>query len=115
MTTRDLAATLRRIASYLSTIPEFDVESCVSIMSGGTITAPCPYVHIPIWDRDKFVAAVKAIGNSKKVYTDEPYANLEVTADAFPIKLSIARDKVCKKEVKYTCEPLFSEDEVEAL
>jgi hypothetical protein len=110
MTTRELERTLRHFANYLATIPEFDVEGCVSIMEGSITTSP--YVHVPIWDRYKFIAAVKAIGSSKKVYTEGDYAELQVTADAFPIKLSIARDKVCKKSVVYDCEPLFSEAEV---
>lgn len=113
MTTRELEVTLRSFADYLSAIPEFDVENCVSIMGGSNATGP--YVHVPIWDRDKFIAAVKTIGSSKKVYTDGDYAELQVTADAFPIKLSISRDKVCLKTVTYDCEPLFSAEEVEAL
>lgn len=113
MTTRELERTLRHFANYLSNIPEFDIESCVSIMEGSITTGT--YVHVPIWDRDKFIAAVKAIGSSKKVYTEGDYAELQVTADAFPIKLSIARDKVCLKTVTYACEPLFSAEEVEAL
>ena len=114
MTTRELEVTLRSFADYLSTIPEFDVEGCVSIMEGSS-TTPGPYVHVPIWDRDKFIAAVKAIGSSKKFYTEGDYAELQVTAEAFPIKLSINRDKVCLKTITYDCEPLFSAEEVEAL
>ena len=113
MKTRELERLLRKFANYLVTIPEFDVEGCVSFLEGHAGTGP--YVHVSLWDRDKFIAAVKAIGSSKKVYTEGDYAELQVTADAFPIKLSIARDKVCLKKVTYECEPLFSAEEVEAL
>jgi hypothetical protein len=113
MTTRELERTLRSFADFLSAVPEFDVEGCVSIMEGHKATGP--YVHVPIWDRDRFITAVKAIGSSKKVYTEGDYAELQVTAEAFPIRLSISRDKVCLKTVTYECEPLFSAEEVEAL
>ena len=44
MTTRELERTLRHFANYLATIPEFDVEGCVSIMEGHKAT-DCGVVH----------------------------------------------------------------------
>lgn len=109
----ELVNILRSFADFLESRPDFDTEGCVSVIDG---YKESPYVvYINFYDRDKFVAAVKAVGNATKKYTDGDYPKLEVTADAFPIKLSISRDKVCTKKVEYICEPLFSEEEVRSL
>lgn len=107
MKTRDTAVQLRALADFLDARPEFETEGHVFVFT--------QYSTINFYDRDKFITAVKSLGSSKKSYTEGEYSKLMVTADAFPIKLSIARDAVCKKIVKFECEPLFSEDEVEAL
>ena len=111
MKTRELEITLRKAADFLSTVPEFDTDGGAAIVEG----CKKVYVYVHYYNRDNFVAAVKALGNVKKSYTSGDYPKLEVTAEAFPITLSIPRDKVCKKIITYDCEPLFSEDEVEAL
>jgi hypothetical protein len=112
MNTRELGDFLRALEFFLSNIPPFGTEGCMSILQDYN---KAPYAYLNFYDRDKFVVAVKAIGNCKKTYTDGDYPKLNVTAKAFPIQLSISRDKVCKKTVVYDCEPLFSPEEVEAL
>jgi hypothetical protein len=113
MKTRELASFLQTLADFLASAPEFDTENCASILKG--YKANSPNLYINYYDRDKFVAAVKALGSCTKRYTDGDYPKLEVTAKAFPIQLTISRDKVCKKTVVYDCEPLFSEEEVGSL
>ncbi len=112
MNTQELVNIFRSFADFLESRPDFDTEGCVSVLDG---YKESPHVYVNFYDRDKFVAAVKALGNATKKYTDGDYPKLEVTADAFPIKLSISRDKVCKKTVTFDCEPLFSEEEVRSL
>ena len=114
MKTREVATLLRNFADFLDSRPEFNTESVVSAMQHYPEELGL-YTHIGFWDKDKFVAAVKAIGSSTKAYTDGDYPTLVVTANGFPIELSISRDKVCKKTVTFDCEPLFSEEEVRSL
>lgn len=103
VTSRTYAEKLRRIATYLDSRDEFELD----------------YEHsssLSFYSKDKFVDAVKAIGSSKKTYGEGEYASLFVTPRAFPeLKLSIQRDKVCHKVVKFECEPLFSGEELENL
>jgi hypothetical protein len=113
MKTREVAKTLRGFADFLDARPEFDTEGVVSFLEGYSKEEPHAYINF--YDKGKFVEAVKSIGNATKTYTDGDYPKLEVTADAFPIKLSISRDKVCRKIVQFECDPLFSEEEVRSL
>ena len=112
MNTRELAEALRDIATYLDTISPFDAESyaIVSEKKKGIIG-----VSIGYCSKEKFVDAVKAVGSATKEYTEGEYSQLQVTAKAFPLTVSISRDKVCKRVVKFECEPLFSNEELETL
>jgi hypothetical protein len=114
MDTKELSATLRSLADFLDSRPVFELESGMSILTSYT-EKTTSYGYISFYDRDTFVAAVKAIGSATKHYTDGDYPKLEVVVDAFPLKLSIARDKVCRKVVTFECDPLFSEEEVRNL
>lgn len=114
MKTRELASAFRKAAEYLDSIEEFDAESCVAFTQ--SCKTDIIYTSVGFWEKDKFVAAVKAVGNATKKYDENSdYPQLRVTPTAYPLELSISRDKVCKKTVVYDCEPLFSEDEVNAL
>ncbi len=116
MKSEKIAQMLRDFASFLDAQPEMDWESCVSLrVHQGQLDDANPYFYIPFYDKEKFIAAVKILGNSTKHYTDGEYSKLEVTAKDFPIKLSIPSDKVCRKIVTYDCEALFSDEEVESL
>ena len=100
LTSHEYAAELRRIATYLESRPEFGTEQYSA------------FTYLSFYDKDMFVAAAKAIGNAKKEFTDGSYAELLLNVVGAPIRLSIARDKVCKKTVTYDCEPLFSAEEL---
>ncbi len=110
MKTQEVAQMLRNFAAFLEDRPDFRVEGDLSLMPGKN-----PYFFCKYYDKNTFVEAVKALGDCTKTYTDGDYSDLRVTAKNFPIQLSISRDRVCKKEVKYICEPLFSTEEVESL
>ena len=112
MNTREVATAMRNTANYLDSLEEFDLESSLFFSgSDKSINASVSY-----WDKDNFVNAVKAIGNSTKKYdTDTEYPRLRVIAKDFPFEVNISRDKVCKKIVTFDCDPLFSAEEVEAL
>lgn len=105
--TRELAEVLRQTANYLDSISSFELEGIFTIC--GELPA------LSYYSKDKFVEAVKAMGNSKKAYDTGEFANLNVTAMEFPFKVQISRDKVCRKVVKFECDPLFSAEELETL
>ena len=113
MKTRELAVELRKFADYLDSRPEFKNENLLFFPK---TTYGEQYMHMNYTDKPQFVEAVKALGSSTKKYTgDSDYAKLEVQAKDYPLKISISRDKVCRKVVKFECDPLFSEEEIEAL
>jgi hypothetical protein len=113
MKTRELAVELRIFADYLDSRPEFNNGTLIFFPK---TTYGEQYMHMSYDDKPQFVEAVKALGNSTKKYTgDSDYAKLEVQAKDYPLKINISRDKVCRKVVKFECDPLFSEEEFEAL
>ena len=87
-------------AEYILSKPEFDMET----------TQPRLYIGW-FWDKELFLAAVRALGEGKKEYsgTDLRYC---VTHGA-EITCTIPRDKVCRKvqEAKWECEALLSPEE----
>lgn len=100
VTSREYAAEMRKAADYLDARPEFETEQYGF------------HAYLSFYDRDKFVVAAKVIGNAKKEFTDGSYPELLLNVVGAPIRLSIARDKVCKKTVTFDCEPLFSNEEL---
>jgi hypothetical protein len=112
MNSREAAAAMRNTANYLDSLEEFDMESVVSFMS---TTKKGIFASAAYWGKDKFVAAVKVMGNVVKTYDTGDYPRLRVTARDFPFEANISRDSVCTKKVTYDCQPLFTADEVEAL
>lgn len=104
--TRELAEALRNTAAFLDSIDNFKTDGIFCIVDTPSLS---------YYEKDKFVAGVKAVGDATKSYDSGEYANLNVTAKAFPFKLTISRDKVCRKVVKFECDPLFTAEEVEAL
>jgi hypothetical protein len=103
MTSLEYAAKLKRIANFLESRPEFALDY---------ETGP----YIGFFSKDKFVAAAKALGDATKEFTEGDYAQFKLKSKLEPdVVLSISRDSVCRKVVKFECEPLFSAEEVDAL
>ena len=113
MKTRELAVELRIFADYLDSRPEFNNGTLIFFPK---TTYGKQFMSLSYDDKSQFVEAVKALGNSTKKYTgDSDYAELKVRAKDYPLEITISRDKVCRKVVKFECDPLFSEEEFEAL
>jgi hypothetical protein len=105
MRTHELASNLRKLARYLEERPEFDANYIFTNDLGH---------NMQFYEKELYVTAAKSLGSATKKYTSTD--DLEISPKAFPsLKLSIPRDKVCKKTVVYDCEALFSADEVEEL
>lgn len=102
-TSYEYADQIRKLAEYLDSIPVFELD-----YSYGD--------SLSFYAKTKFVAAVKAVGSGTKAYTDGEYGKLLFTPDNFPeLALKIDRSAVCRKVVKFECDPLFSDDELEKL
>jgi hypothetical protein len=113
MKTRELAVELRIFADYLDSRPEFNNGTLIFFPK---TTYGEQSMYLNYGDKSQFVEAVRALGSSTKKYTgDSDYAELKVRAKDYPLEIAISRDKVCRKVVKFECDPLFSEEEFEAL
>lgn len=109
MNTREQAALLRRYADFLDSIGEFKIDAMFVASNNGTVSQ-----HF--YDKAEFTAAAKAVGNATKKFGEGEYADFELIPKGFPwVSLKIARNAVCKKVVRFECEPLFSGEELESL
>ncbi len=109
MNTREYAVELRKAADFLDSRPEFEVET------GIYVSLDPARAHAGFYNKENFLQAAKALGNTTKKYTEGEYGKLELTSTESSFAINISRDKVCKKIVTYDCEALFSPEEVEAL
>ena len=103
MTSHEYAGELLKIVNYLTDgRPEFEVDFP-------------PTVRFHFWsEKEKFVAAVKALGSgTKEVSGSDFYFRVKGAS----IAVQANRDSVCKKiqEAKWECEPLFTPEEVQAM
>ena len=105
----EVALRMKQVADYLLARDAFNVQNGVFTSSYNGKVA------FTFDDKANFVEAVKIIGDATKNYTTGDYAYLEVKAAYAPIELKISRDKVCRKVVKFECEPMFSAEELETL
>lgn len=102
MRSHEYAQKLHEIATFLESKPEFE-------------TGATPRLSFYFWfDKENFLAAVRALGSGKKVFSGSDF-RYEVSAA--PISAVISRDKVCRKvrDEEWECEPLLSPQEEETL
>ena len=101
MTSHEYAIAMQKTAEYILSKPDVDFDSEHKI-----------YLHF--WNKDKFVAVVKAMGAGKKEFSSD---DLIYKVDGAAIQIRAPRNLVCRKiqEAKYVCEPLFTEKELEEL
>lgn len=111
MKTREYTKHLREIADFLDAREEFEFEMGVV----ADYSKSAPITTLSFYDKEKFVAAAKIVGSADKSVGEGDYATFYLHSKNAPLKLSIQRDKVCRKTVKFECEPLFSSEEVAAL
>ena len=92
---------LRDLADRMEEVPELDIPGWQQI-------------YISTYEKDQLLAKVRQIGGAWRKSLS--FGETEVALDSLtmPIRLSIPRDKVCKKTVTWDCEPMFSpQDEQE--
>lgn len=71
--------------------------------------------------KDDLADTMRAFGgrwNKVLAWPNKDFATFNLYSTTLPITLQISRDKVCKKTVRYDCEPMFSpadEKEIEVL
>ena len=105
MTSHEYAKKMQELAEFLLARPEFEAEGR-------------PFVYLYYYQKEPFLAAIRAIGAGEKEWTDteirfKPKGIPEDTA----MQIYAPRDKLCKlvRAAEYDCEPLLSPGEVEAL
>ena len=101
MKSHDLATQLRQTADYLLSHPDFELAYEPSLYLGNYYS-----------DKDKFIAAVRALGSGKKTW-DREEMQFEVNAP-LTLYVRVLRATICRKvqDEKWECEPLLtSEDE----
>ena len=108
-TSKEMAQRLRNIAEFLEDHDSFPTNN------GGYLSCYDGKFSISFDGKEEFIKAVKSVGNAQKHYTEGEYSKLVVSANFAPIELTISRDRVCKKVVRFECEALFSPEEESAL
>lgn len=103
MNSHEYARELQKTVDHLLARPEVELENYAA-----------PYQFLSFYDKDKFIAAARAMGSGKKEFSRD---ELKFRPDGTCIIMSIGRDKVCRlvQEAKYECEPILSSYEVEEL
>jgi len=105
MNSHEYAARLKAIADFLLLRPEFKA-------------ANKPMLFQMFYEKDGFLAAVKALGSGTKEVSGGAYPEVKFQSLACPeLRLSIPRDKVCRKvqDVVWECEPFLSQQEEKSL
>lgn len=102
MTSHEYAQELQKTAEHLLARPN------VKFPNG-------PYCFVGFYEKEEFVAAVRAMGTGKKEFAS--CDDLHFTPTGICLTLSIARSKVCRKiqDVKWECMPVLSDEEVQQL
>lgn len=106
MTSFEYAARLRDLANWLETRPEFETETKV-------------YMFLHYYDKEAFVAAVRAVGGGTKEFTeyDIQYTPKTGLDDGIFVRVDAPRNKVCRlvQEAVWDCEALLEPEELEVL
>lgn len=105
MNSHEYAKRMKEIAEFLLARPEFPM-------------AHGPMIFHTYYEKEPFVAAVKALGSGKKTHTTGMYPEVQFVSTLCPeINIAIPRDKVCRlvREAEYDCEPFLSPEEDAAL
>ena len=108
MKSHEYAAKLKQAAEFLLSKDDVELDS-----------GPRVFVPMSGGGKENFLAAVRAFGAGKKDFdfplSAFPYMYFTPTGQI--ITLSINRDAVCRKvqDVKWECEPLLSQDEMDAI
>jgi hypothetical protein len=112
MNSHALAKHLQSIAKFLESRANFETDS---IQSTHYSEKSGLQTNIHFYNKEKFTEAAKLFGNATKEFENGEYADFKLTSTTAPISLRIPRDKVCRKTVKFECEPLFSTEELNNL
>jgi hypothetical protein len=108
MTSHELAAKAQEIVNFLLSKQNFKVDGGIYISSSRQST-------ISLYSKAIFTDAAKAIGNARKEVGEGDYADFSLISTEAPLALTIARNIICRKVIKYECEPLFTADEISDL
>lgn len=102
MTSHEYAAELQKTVDHLLSRPEVEFTNS-------------PFLFVSFYEKEKFVAAARAMGSGKKSFSS--CDDLHFIPHGTCLTMSISRSLVCRKiqDVKWECEPILSNEEVEQL
>ena len=99
MTNKQIAASLLELANVYGTAPD-DTDVCR------------PLLTLFAQTKEQVIATIKAIGGKFTKHEGVTTDYMEYRSVKIPnVRISICRDRVCRKIVTYDCEPLFSHDD----
>lgn len=104
MKSHEYARALIEVGQFLQQQPEFETEYDPHLYLGW------------YYDKEKFLTAVRALGSGNKEYSGDDLV-FEVQHGESSLRLSIPRDKVCRKvqDAIWECEPLLTPEEEQEL
>lgn len=99
----EYARNLQKLAEWLLARPEFEI--------GRYDTRS--FTIFSYYDKDQFLAAVRALGAGKKKFTDRE-VQFEIELPFAEIRVDAPRDKVCRliRPAEYECDPFLSDSEL---
>lgn len=77
-----------------------------------------PQISHYVGRKEDVVEIIRALGGKWKkevIGGDKEYACIVFQSENFPLRITISRDRVCKKIVTYDCEPIFAPGEDDAI
>ncbi len=92
---------LRALADRMEGVPELEIPGYTQL-------------YLMTYDKTELLKKLRQFGGSWVKTLGFGEADIQLESKVFPVKISIPRDKVCKKTVTWDCEPMFSpQDEQE--
>lgn len=101
MKSHEYAVKLKEAAEFLLSKDELELDSG-------------PLVSVWFWNKEQFIAVVKALGSGEKEVTERDVAFVPLGTC---LRMVAPRNLVCRKvqEEKWECEPLLSQDEMDSI
>ncbi len=95
LTRQEFIQGLRALADRMEEVPELEIPTYTQF-------------YISTYEKTDLLSKIRQFGGTWKKSLS--WGETEVTLDSahMPVRLSIPRDKVCKKIVTWDCEPMFS-------
>ncbi len=68
-------------------------------------------LYVSVYNKAALLTEIKRYGGVWHKSLSYGGENIQLTSRELPVLISVPRDKVCRKTVRYDCEPMFSPDD----